>query len=172
MDTEEKQMLNEIIERLNQLEEENKSKYVVNPITIDNPDKSVSPDKSAQPDKKGKKEKVTLKIIFQIIFRAMVVGLIAFALGNIYMRYFDKNEEEKSKDENTNLITKPDTIKVKYKSLLFDSTKMKLEEKIDSLNTLFIEEVSGEGSDKKAGYGPKAIALKSQIKALQQELKK
>ncbi len=151
MDTEEKQLLNDILNRMNQVEEK---------IKLKNNDKS------------EKKERSTFTMIFQIIFRSFLVALVAFALGDIYMTYIGNHAENKPFHPNKQVVVGSDTSTPISKSLTKDNRKMIIQKSLDSLNSLFLDEVSGTGPTKVKGYGPKAISFKRKIDSIKLELKK
>jgi|SRR3989339_137863 len=161
MDTEEKQMLNMIIERINQLEQEIKVKQIEKSEILGNPEINEIP---------KKKEKNSIKLFSEIILRAVVIALIAFAIGNIYLKYFDNKEENKTNNQSEHLLIKNDTSIEKLKSSPNHNKINIIKKSLDSLNNLFIKEVSGIGSSKQAGYGPNAISIKLKMDSLKNEL--
>lgn len=108
-------------------------------------------------------------VILKIVFRALSVAIVTFAIGFVIMSYFEAKNNDSNKTQ-LNMTEKKDTVATTPK-VINNPKKIGIVQSIDSLNILLIQEVSGSGASKKAGYGPKAQKLKLEIDSLRNKLK-
>lgn len=141
MDTEENNTITQLMKRIDTLEEELGKKV------------------NAENEEKSKFKRFTSSI-----FRSLILGLTLFSITMLIREF--------SKDPNENInpkINKQHNSIINNKSIKVDSTKILLLKKIDSLEKILIDEVSGE-SGGKPGYGPKARETKKLLDTLKRKL--
>lgn len=144
MENEERNILNELLARVKQLEDR-------------------LPGTSSSQLSKRKRLPLTKKLVLQIFFRALLLALLAIGIGMIAKTIFKKSNRIENQQK---LPVNSETTLKNGHNLDSATKKSELQKKIDSLNNLLIEEVSGSGKTKQPGFGPSAKYLKKVIDSL------
>ena len=107
----------------------------------------------------------------KIVGRALIVGLVTFSIGFLIFNFGSLQTDEKEPTEEVikdNSIQFSDSIPEKQENI----EKEALLFSIDSLNMLFIQEVSGNNGTTTPGYGKQAKLIEKKIDSLKSELDK
>lgn len=162
MENKEKEVLDEILQRLNKMESEREIKFRENSShagSFNAKDRMVS---------------VTPTTVFMSLFKALIIAVIVYIISLVVINLFsnknliDSNSVELSKGKATrDTTTVHDTTIVKP---IENSQKIALIKQIDALSVSFAQEVSGETGSRISGYGPRAIAIRKKIDSLKLKL--
>lgn len=115
--------------------------------------------------------------IKKILISAFVIFIISMVTILFLIKiYHSANDESldipKNSIDSIIKANKLDSSQMLSNETINQNRKVLIQKSLDSLNTLFIEEVSGSGLTKKAGYGRVASKIKTQIDSLKMELEK
>lgn len=112
------------------------------------------------------------KILISSIVTFTISMLTITLLLKIYNPKSDKtnlNDKVYKKDK---IQTTPNSNEILLRELSYYKRNIEIQKSLDSLNNLFIEEVTGTGLSKTAGYGRNAHKIKEKIDSLKLELDK